>query len=370
MKLKQRPRVQAVIVAIVISIFSENLGHANGARSWANFSCQQAKDACIGSGVCVAVTSTAAAGIIAAIAASLGILAGPLGAALALDLAADAACSVILSGTSDFCLPSCPGGSGSGSMTYCTPPGATTPITDPTLAGQCCQPSPNQATALPEPLPPACPQLPMISTPPLVPTLANANTEAQQASGLLSRVTGGIPSGTPSQPPTDLKTSGSSAATTTAPLNNLSKTLAGPSSNSSSTKTTGRASPGGGMSGPEIQTALLTAPSATRDNPSPSLEAGAESLYQSGSGQSAASAAGLKLSEPSVGGTHESGMTVFGADDGGISPMQSEDPEDYFTRTGLDESLFKKVHTRYDAVSIRWNSKLNPIQNPLKSPQP
>lgn len=40
-----------------------------------------------------------------------------------------------------------------------------------------------------------------------------------------------------------------------------------------------------------------------------------------------------------------------------LPPILGEDPEDYFTRIGLDESFFKRVHDRYMAVAFRWAEK-------------
>jgi hypothetical protein len=33
-----------------------------------------------------------------------------------------------------------------------------------------------------------------------------------------------------------------------------------------------------------------------------------------------------------------------------------EDPEDYFGRMSLDEDLFRKVHVRYQKISIGWGA--------------
>ena len=32
------------------------------------------------------------------------------------------------------------------------------------------------------------------------------------------------------------------------------------------------------------------------------------------------------------------------------------DPEDYFTRIGVEENIFEVIHKRYDRISIRWMS--------------
>ena len=54
------------------------------------------------------------------------------------------------------------------------------------------------------------------------------------------------------------------------------------------------------------------------------------------------------------------GTLAFGskedAGDAGVSAFApgQKDPEDYFTRTALDESLFKIVEKRYQAKSRDW----------------
>jgi hypothetical protein len=44
-----------------------------------------------------------------------------------------------------------------------------------------------------------------------------------------------------------------------------------------------------------------------------------------------------------------------------VDPMLGGDPEDYFTRIGLEDSLFKKVERRYRDTSVQWAS-VQPMQ--------
>ena len=39
-----------------------------------------------------------------------------------------------------------------------------------------------------------------------------------------------------------------------------------------------------------------------------------------------------------------------------VNPMLAGDPEDHFTRIGLEDSLFKKVERRYRDTSVKWAS--------------
>lgn len=57
-----------------------------------------------------------------------------------------------------------------------------------------------------------------------------------------------------------------------------------------------------------------------------------------------------------AGGANANGSLSFGDDSaqGGMDVMGSEDPEDYFARTNLDESLFKIVEKRYRSKSTDW----------------
>jgi hypothetical protein len=47
---------------------------------------------------------------------------------------------------------------------------------------------------------------------------------------------------------------------------------------------------------------------------------------------------------------------AFANSSGGGDAMLGGDPEDYFTRIGIEDSLFKKVERRYQATSMHWAS--------------
>ena len=79
-------------------------------------------------------------------------------------------------------------------------------------------------------------------------------------------------------------------------------------------------------------------------------------------GRNPASAGGadLNLSKDGAGGDGKDGSAW------GSNPMLSSDPSDYFSRIGLDESIFKKVERRYTAKAVDW--KVGEMQAQLKKP--
>ncbi len=54
---------------------------------------------------------------------------------------------------------------------------------------------------------------------------------------------------------------------------------------------------------------------------------------------------------------NKTNITSFGNRNGanGINPMGSADPEDYFTRINVDDSIFKQVERRYEQTAVRWS---------------
>lgn len=91
-----------------------------------------------------------------------------------------------------------------------------------------------------------------------------------------------------------------------------------------------------------------------------------KSAYSSGGGSAAATAgaAGGSL----FGGSNNRGLAGAGAGAGtdtqtfgsqdSINPMAGADPSDYFTRLGLDMSIFKAVHDRYQVKASFWQSEI------------
>jgi hypothetical protein len=45
---------------------------------------------------------------------------------------------------------------------------------------------------------------------------------------------------------------------------------------------------------------------------------------------------------------------AFGAKPGDVNPLGSEDPNDYFTRLGMGDNIFKIVERRYRNKAVTW----------------
>jgi hypothetical protein len=98
-----------------------------------------------------------------------------------------------------------------------------------------------------------------------------------------------------------------------------------------------------------------TAPTAPTQTQVAAASAVAGAVYKSG-GKGPASPAkkgfGINLSDGIE--APKSGEMKFGAEASAVNPVASEDPEDYFTRVGLDENLFKILHKRYQSIHAGW----------------
>lgn len=65
---------------------------------------------------------------------------------------------------------------------------------------------------------------------------------------------------------------------------------------------------------------------------------------------------GLGLSFGGGGGKGDDGKSNsmdFGATSDGKA-VSIDDPEDYFTRIGIEENIFKIIHKRYESVALSW----------------
>jgi hypothetical protein len=86
-------------------------------------------------------------------------------------------------------------------------------------------------------------------------------------------------------------------------------------------------------------------------------------VYKGGGAGSAAgqgrSGFGGGSSGSAVGGEGSASVEFSGvsAEGARVDPLGSSDPEDYFTRIGIDNSLFKIVRARYQSTSLRWKNE-------------
>ena len=78
------------------------------------------------------------------------------------------------------------------------------------------------------------------------------------------------------------------------------------------------------------------------------------SAYSGGSAATAGGSAGMGFNGnrglSADGGT----MNFAGESSGGVNPIGSDDPQDYFTRLGLGENLFKIITRKYRAKATDW----------------
>ncbi len=117
-----------------------------------------------------------------------------------------------------------------------------------------------------------------------------------------------------------------------------------------------------GSSGGGFSPSGLTTSASGGDAPSPTTNtATAEDVaYKSGSGAAAGGnssiSGGLFHDDSGADGTGVSSADFGAKDEAGIKAMGSGDPEDYFTRLGIDDNLFKIVERRYFTKQATWVS--------------
>jgi hypothetical protein len=128
-----------------------------------------------------------------------------------------------------------------------------------------------------------------------------------------------------------------------------------------------RSNPGAfGSGGGFSPSGLKTAPGGPEASPTPGAAGGALASAYSSSGAGAGGAGSASGRQGPVFGSSLAGSGDPGAEGSGsdtvdfggarseVDAMAGEDPEDYFTRIGLGDSLFKRVEARYRDKSVRW----------------
>ena len=100
------------------------------------------------------------------------------------------------------------------------------------------------------------------------------------------------------------------------------------------------------------------APAAEASGVAPPETQTAEAETQAGSHPRAASGdSGLVAADFDAPADTKTSEMGFAREEG--APLKLEDPEDYFTRTGIEESLFKKAHYQYIAIDLKWTKQSN-----------
>ena len=81
-------------------------------------------------------------------------------------------------------------------------------------------------------------------------------------------------------------------------------------------------------------------------------KSGGDSAFSSLSGLF--SGLGAKDGKGGTGAAAGSGTNFGKKGPGGLNPQGTADPDDYFTRIGVDDSIFKKVERRYEQTATSW----------------
>jgi hypothetical protein len=308
---------------------------ALAAGGWMNVSCNKAKNSCIGTSVCVSVAG--------------GLCLASMGLAFPLCIAAGV-CGALLSQTYDFCGRNC-----SDSATYCTGLGQTQPFTDPTIAATCCDgPVPKPSASAPCPSPSSPPDTGPLDN--IVPTLNNAGKDMTALDNLGS----GSDTVSPKKlapmigSDVELATAGDTVSTGETPQSKSASTGGGVASANGNSS---GSSSGSNLFGGLLDSGPVSSPSAG-PSASPSSIAQAEDasgLYGTGSGSFNGRGGEGGVLDPFgsglSGGSGGANTVKFGADaaDNQENARQGDDPEDYFTRIGLGDSIFVIVHKRYQS---------------------
>ncbi len=254
-------------------------------------------------------------------------------------------------------------------ITYCSRVGDNVAITSPSLAAVCCKPSPDQsqpnpsATDLPDckkdPDPGAQAEVKFAQA---LKGLSSAFSGSMEgALSLLSDNAAATPSvlkGMASAVNGDGVTVKSGEKKNNATGNPLSMPIpkvGGDSSgktNASGFSGDGSAASGGGATTPSGDLKAASAPQQLA-----SEEGGG--LYDSGGGSGGPSRSLARSFSGSIG-KGAAASAEFGAGDRSTDSkvMKGEDPEDYFTRIDLNESLFKKVSVSYMKIATSWELKI------------